>query len=85
MAQEAELRTPVIFEPHGRGYQLWSDVVFTRLVFAIEGVVRVQRAAGGGCWEVSVDPRYDSARIEASVYTLVQEARSSPGIAKWLH
>jgi hypothetical protein len=85
MAQEAVLRTPVVFEPHGRGYQLWAELVFTRLVFAIEGVTRVQRAAGGGCWEVSVDPRYDSRQIEAAVYALVQFARSSPGVAKWLH
>jgi hypothetical protein len=85
MAQETALRTPVVFESHGRGYQLWSDLVFTRLVFAVEGVTGVQRAARGGCWEVSVDPRYDSRQIEVAVYALVQFARSSPGVAKWLH
>jgi len=85
MMQQATLKTPVVFEPHGSGYKLWADGAFSRLVFAIDGVTRVKRSIGGGpCWEVTIDPRYDAREIEALVFELVRNARSHPGIAKWL-
>jgi hypothetical protein len=85
MMQQATLKTPVVFEPHGSGYKLWADGAFSRLVFAIDGVTRVKRSLGGGpCWEVTIDPRYDAREIEALVFDLVRNARSHPGIARWL-
>jgi hypothetical protein len=77
-------KAAVVLEPHGGGYRLWSDGAFTRLVFAIPGVVRIKKAScGGQCWEVSLDPRYDAREIEAAVYELVQQLRPNPGIGRW--
>lgn len=76
----------VMFEPHGPGYRMWCDPVFSRLVFALEGVTRVKRCqtTGGPCWEVTLDPRYDRAEIELAVYEMAKQAAANVGIGRWL-